>query len=44
LSKDFHYTLKLPVSAKNVYEAISTERGVRKWWTEFADVGHDTGT
>jgi uncharacterized protein YndB with AHSA1/START domain len=44
LSKDFKYTSRLPVPAKNVYEAISTESGVRKWWTQFADVGDDTGT
>jgi uncharacterized protein YndB with AHSA1/START domain len=44
LPKDFHYTLRLPVSAKNVYEAISTESGVRKWWTEFADVGQEAGS
>jgi uncharacterized protein YndB with AHSA1/START domain len=44
LSNDFNYTLRLPVSANNVYEAISTEKGVRKWWTEFADVGQNTGS
>jgi uncharacterized protein YndB with AHSA1/START domain len=44
MSKDFHYTLRLPVSAKNVYEAVSTEDGVRNWWTRFADIGQDTGS
>jgi uncharacterized protein YndB with AHSA1/START domain len=34
----------LPVSAKDVYEAISTEDGVRKWWTQFADIGQETGS
>lgn len=44
MSKDFHYTLRLPVSAKDVYEAISTESGVRRWWTKFANVGQETGS
>ncbi|GGB61620.1 SRPBCC family protein [Fictibacillus barbaricus] len=44
MSKDFHYTLRLPVSAKKLYEAIATEDGVRRWWTQFADVGQETGS
>jgi uncharacterized protein YndB with AHSA1/START domain len=44
MSKDFQYTLRLPASAKNVYEAVFTEDGVRKWWTRFADVGQETGS
>jgi uncharacterized protein YndB with AHSA1/START domain len=43
MSKDFYHTLRLPVSAKNVYEAVSTEDGVRNWWTRFADIGKETG-
>jgi uncharacterized protein YndB with AHSA1/START domain len=42
--KDFHMTLSLPVAVEKVYEAISTEEGVRKWWTEFSNVGTGVGS
>ena len=42
--KDFHMELSLPVPVEKLYEAISTEEGVRKWWTQFANVGNEIGS
>lgn len=42
--KDFQMKLSLPVSVEKLYEAVSTEEGVRKWWTEFANVSNEIGS
>ncbi|MBT2724302.1 SRPBCC domain-containing protein [Bacillus sp. ISL-46] len=42
--KDFQMKLALPVSVEKLYAAVSTEEGVRKWWTEFAKAGNEIGS
>lgn len=36
--------LSLPVPVEKIYEAVSTQEGVRKWWTQFATVGNKIGS
>jgi uncharacterized protein YndB with AHSA1/START domain len=42
--KDFQMQLSLPVSTEKIYKAISTEEGVRQWWTQFANISNEEGS
>jgi uncharacterized protein YndB with AHSA1/START domain len=42
--KDFQMKLSLLVSVEKLYDAVSTEEGVSKWWTQFANGGNEIGS
>ncbi|WP_186328673.1 SRPBCC domain-containing protein [Bacillus sp. X1(2014)] len=44
MAKDFHMNYSFPVSVEKLYEVVSTGEGVRKWWTQFANIGSEIGS
>ncbi|MGG1674880.1 SRPBCC domain-containing protein [Neobacillus sp. NRS-1170] len=44
MAGDYQTKLSLPVSVEKLYDAVSSEEGVRHWWTEFANVGNEIGS
>ena len=44
VEKDFQMKLSISISVEKLYVAVSTEEGVRNWWTQFAKVGKEVGS
>ena len=44
VEKDFQMKLSISVSVEKLYVAVSTEEGVRNWWTQFAKAGKEVGS
>ncbi len=42
-ASDFQFELILTAPAANVYEALTTQTGLRSWWTTTCDVGTGVG-
>ncbi|WP_187442083.1 SRPBCC family protein [Sutcliffiella horikoshii] len=43
MPNDYHAEITLPIPALKLYHSVSTEEGVRSWWTVFTKLEHEVG-